>query len=245
MGALNASKDKYTAFSISVLLLCAGSAFGWAVVFKLVGRHESISFLKFAGFACASIFASQLLVFSASSERLVCRLLFLAVFGLSLVWPVVCLFLPIFWTGQIGLFAKIAVAIFVLLLFIANAVKGFRAFDKGWSETQPPLSKYYQSSERVLDWEKLMATLHPSISIFITGTPKWLDSALSVFLVLSMIIGLNLRHLFPFFSLFAWGIPCVIGASTLVQIVAMRVAQAVKVVQLEKELGTRIKPRLR
>lgn len=244
MGALNASKDKFTVFSISVFLLCAGSAFGWAVVFKLVGQHESIGFLKFAGIACASVFASQLLVFSASSERLACRLLFLAMFGLSLIWPVLCLFLPIFWIGQISLSAKIAMAIFVILLFFANAVKGFRSFGKSWSEKPPSLSKYYHSSERVLDWEKLMVSMHLSMSIFIPGTPKWLESALCVFLILSMIIGLNLRHLFPFFSVFAWGIPCVIGASTLVQIVAMRIAQAVKVVELEKKLGTHIKPKL-
>jgi hypothetical protein len=244
MGALKAGKDNCTALCISVLLLCAGSAFGWAVVFKLVGAHESISFLKFAGFSGSVIFASQLLAFFASNERLIRRLLFLAMFGLSLIWPVLCLFLPIFWIGEIGLFAKITIATFAILLFFANAVKGFRSFDKCWDETLPPLSKYYKSRGCVLDWEKLMASLHLSASIFIPGAPKWVESALSVFLVLSMIIGLNLRSVFPFFSVCAWGIPCVIGASTLVQMVAMRVAQAVKVAELEKELGVRIKPKL-
>ncbi|MFC5458395.1 hypothetical protein [Massilia niabensis] len=244
MGTIKMGKTNYSALFMSFFLLCAGSAFGWAIVSKLVGSHESVNFLQFSGFAATIIFVAQLSAFVASGESLIRRLIFLAMFGLSLVWMMLCLFLPIFWMREVGLVTKSSIAAFALLLFFANAFKGLRSFEESWKKKSPSVNKYYKARERILDWEKLVGSLHLSTSFFIPGAPKWVEPVLSLLLILSMIAGLNLRKVFPVFSIFAWGIPCVIGSSALIQIIAMRVAQAIKVAEIEKEIGEPIRPKL-
>jgi hypothetical protein len=61
-------------------------------------------------------------------------------------------------------------------------------------------------------------------------------------MILSMLLGLNLRNAFPIFSVLAWGIPASIIISTLVQMMGLGVAQVVRLAELEKKIGKHIRP---
>lgn len=81
-----------------------------------------------------------------------------------------------------------------------------------------------------------------AVSIYIPGVPEKLNSIISVAVVLSMIVGLSLRNAFPLFSLFAWGIPIVIVASLIMQLIGFGIGQLLVLTALEKKDRNIIRP---
>ena len=142
----------------------------------------------------------------------------------------------------ISIYSKIALAAFSVLLFACNGCEGGRTFKKRWCEKTPAVKKYYDFSRKSLDWNKIARSLHLSVSLYIPGVSPRITPILSVVLIVSMVLGLNFRKIYPSLSVFAWGIPCIILSSMLIQMIAMNIAQALKVVELEAEMGAEIGP---
>jgi hypothetical protein len=63
----------------------------------------------------------------------------------------------------------------------------------------------------------LSSNLRIDVDLFLPVRSEFLKGVVAVVLVLSMIIGLNLRRLFPKFSAFAWGIPSLTMLTVLLQ----------------------------
>ena len=61
--------------------------------------------------------------------------------------------------------------------------------------------------------------------------------ALKILLILSLLVGLNLRSVYPTFSGFAWAIPSMIGVAVAAQITLMQILRAHRISALEKKLG--------
>lgn len=76
-----------------------------------------------------------------------------------------------------------------------------------------------------------------SARLYIPGLPDRWTPVLAVLMLVSMLLGLNLRKAFPIFSVFAWGIPSAIVVSVIVQLIVFRLAQAKKVTEIEKANG--------
>jgi hypothetical protein len=235
-------KVTYNWLFLCLLLLCAGNASGWAIARNIAGSDEGAAFFYFGLTFSSIIFLVQALIFARARKRLVFHLIFRAASGLSLLWYMLCLAFPIFWMPVVDIYSKIALAAFSVLLFACNGREGVRTFERRWCEKTPAVNKYYDLRRKSLDWNKIVNSLHLSVSLYIPGVSPRIIPLLSVFLILSMMLGLNFRRMYPSLSVFAWGIPCIILSSTLIQMMAMNIAQALKVVELEAEMGAKIRP---
>lgn len=227
---------------LSLPLLWAGNLGGWALTYKMAGPSAAGEFLYLAALTTSSLFASQVILYYFAKKRLARQLAFLALGGLSLVWFVLCLLLPILWMPSINEIVKSGMVGASVLLFLSNYWLGMRKFKAGWREKNPSVDKYFDSREATLQWDELEKTWRLPISIFVPGVPKKAEPALSILLVLFMLLGLNFRKVYPAFSVFAWGIPCILLSSTIIQILAIKVAEACKVFQMEEDLGAEITP---
>jgi hypothetical protein len=233
-------KITYGLLFVSLFLLCGGSAVGWAIANKLAGDEAGRNFLILSIALTSPIYLAQVVLFFMSRTRLLLQIIFISVFGTSLLWFMLSLTLPILWIVEVGHASKMLIASFSVLLFAIKGYEGVREFEEKWEKRRAAIRQHYNADCRTLNWEKFVASFQLSFSLFPPGVPVWMERMLTVLLVLSMIVGLNLRKVYPIFSIFAWGIPCIIASSTLVQIMAVNIMQAVKVMQLEKAMGVKI-----
>lgn len=225
---------------ISLFFLCAGSAIGWAIVRKLSGEQASSQFLRLSFTVAAIIYFAQVILFFMSRQRLFLQITFTAAFGISLFWFMLSFSLPIFWIEEVGRISRISIFSLSVILFAVRAHEGLSYFESKWRQNKTFVGKYYNSNTQILDWEKFVSSFGLSFSLFPRGVPVWVDRVLTVLLVISMLVGLNLRKVYPILSIFAWGIPCIVASAALIQITAVNVMQALKVMELEKTMGVKI-----
>jgi hypothetical protein len=83
-----------------------------------------------------------------------------------------------------------------------------------------------------------------SATLYIPGLPASVVPVLSVVLIFFLIFGLNFRKVFPLFSLLSWGVAITIITPIFVQMIGFNIAHALKVRELEKKIGKRIRPKL-
>ena len=230
----------YTLMLVSLPMLWAGNLVGWAIASKLAGPPAGAEFLKISAIGTSILFLVQAILYFWAKQRLVRQLIFASMAGLSLIWFMLCLILPIFWMQAIVGVVKIGLVIFSSVSFLGNFWFGIYRFNESWSENDPDINQYFDARSNTLDWDEIIKSLRLSVSMFIPGVPAWLEPVLSVLMVLLMLLGLNLRNIFPIFSVFVWGIPCIVVSATIFQMLALNVAQARKVFQLESILDAAI-----
>ena len=233
-------KVTFSSLFFSLALLCGGSAVGWAIAGKLAGNEAGSDFLWLSIVLMSPIYLAQVVLFFISRTRLFLQLAFISVFGFSLLWFMLSLSLPILWIVEVGQPLKMITVFFTVLLFAIKGYEGIRVFEETWARKRGSITMHYNSDRHILDWEKFLKSFQLSFSLFPSGVPVWMGRILTVVLVLSMIVGLNLRKVYPIPSIFAWGIPCLVASSVLIQIMAVNILQAVKVMQLEKAMGVKI-----
>ena len=214
---------------------------GWAIASKLAGQQAAIEFLHFGLSFVFVVFAGQLFLFCKAKNRLIYQVVFSAFLTVPVIWLTMCLVLPIYWVPTTAPFVKVGLSAFAIFLFTCNGVEGVREFEKKWREKKLEPRRYYNASKSSLDWDKVINSLHLSISVHIPGVPPKVVPFLSVFILLSMIVGLNFRNIYPTISMFAWGIPCIIASSGFIQLVSVGVAQAFQVAEIEEDVGARIR----
>lgn len=225
---------------ISLFFLCAGSAIGWGVVRKLSGQQAGGEFLRLSLVFAVTVYCIQVALFFMSRQRLFVQIYFTAAFGLSLFWFMVSFSLPIFWMEEIGQISKISIFLLSVILFAVRALEGASYFELKWHQNKASIGSYYNSKTQILDWEKFVGSFGLSFSLFPRGVPMWIGRVLTVLLVVSMFAALNFRKVYPIFSVFAWGLPCIVVSATLIQITVVNIMQALKVIALEKAMGVKI-----
>jgi len=238
---------KLSSYSILICLglLIVGNLAGWAIAEMFVGEAASRDFLEFGTVAAAIIFLMQVLVFGFCKKGVSGEFIFRGVSGFSLIWFLLSLVLPLVWVKDFGFQVKFTLIGLSLLLFAFNFEKGRRHFNKQWERQAPSIEKTLKKNSPALEWEEVGKILALSVSMHIPGVPKMLEPVLSVLFAVSMIAGLNLRKIFPIFSMFAWGIPCVVASSMLVQMIAFNFLQGAKIRKLEKERGIKFRSSLK
>lgn len=225
---------------ISFFLLCAGSAIGWAITSRVSGDQAGTEFLYLSFTLTPLIYIVQAALFLIARDRLFLQIAFISVFGVSLVWFMLSLALPILWFREVSQSVKVTVVMSSLMLFFIKGREGWRCFERKWIERKPFVLEHFNLQHQTLDWDKFLETFRLSYSFLPSAFPVWIERFLTIALVVSMIIGLSLRKMFPVFSVFLWGIPCIIASATLVQIIIINFVQSLKVVGLEKTIGMKI-----
>jgi hypothetical protein len=104
-----------------------------------------------------------------------------------------------------------------------------------WRDT----ATLYNPALGVIHVEPLMRKLQINAELFLPPRLEFLSGMVSLGLILSMIIGLNLRNVYPVFSAFSWGIPALTLSTVLLQMAFLRILLAMKLRYLEKVLAPR------
>lgn len=232
-------KLSFHSILICLGLLLVGNLAGWTISAMFVNEAASLSFLRFGVAAAASIFFVQILAFRFCQKGVSGEFIFRGMSGLSLIWFLISLVLPLAWMQEFSFQGKLISIGLSLLLFIFNFENGWRHFNEQWAQQTPVIEKVIARAGAALDWVEIEKKLDLSISIHIPGFSKSIEPILSILLVVSMIAGFNLRKIFPIFSMFAWGIPCIVVSSMVVQMIAINFAKGAKISKLEKERGVK------
>ena len=225
---------------ISLFLLCAGCAIGWAITSRVSGNQAGIEFLYLSFTLAPVIYIVQVALFIIARDRLFLQIAFISVFGVSLIWFMLSLALPILWLREVSQPVKVSVVMSSLMLFFIKGCEGWRCFERKWIERKPFLLENFNLQNQTLDWDKFLGSFRLSYSFLPSAFPVWIERSLTVALVVSMIIGLSLRKMYPVVCVFLWGVPCIIASATLVQIIIINFVQSLKVVGLEKTIGMKI-----
>lgn len=229
---------------LSAFMCSVGTLGGWLITNKLAGGEASSSLFWFGTMIMLLVFGAQITLFGIRAKRTIFLILFNAVFSMSLVWFMLCLVLPILWMPNISVATKFTLSLFAVVLCSFNMNKGIDEFSKRWKCVEDQmLGEYYDRITGLLDWDGLVGKLELSLSIYIPGFPKKLEPVLSVAIVVSMLLGLSLRNIFPHFSVFAWGIPSLIVISLFMQMVGVCLGQLLILRQLEKRDKLIIRPK--
>lgn len=155
-----------------------------------------------------------------------------------MAWFLLVLFFPVFWIKEIGEIQKLLLLAIFFAITGFNLGLGWRMFNKNWLEGGNSVFKNeFKGSTFSGDWNDVMKKMKLDHYIAIPGMSKKWASAVSVVLIVFMVIGLNLRTVYPVFSVFAWGIPAIVMASYFVQVSGSYFAQAIQVKKLESDLG--------
>lgn len=230
------SNISYKLLYLSLSILMAGTLGGWAIVSKLSGQDAASEFFYFGLAIVAIVFFAQCAVYFLMKERLFFKLIFLALFGLSLVWFMGVLVIPLFWLSVVGLEIKLAMVLLFIILCICNLIESFKIFDVKWRGMEDGVRvRKLERTDNQVNWDKLVASMRFSPDIYIPGLSRRASTVLAVIMVLFMLVGLNLRTLFPVFSMFSVGIPSAIVVSFFFQIIGFNLAQARQVRLLEQE----------
>ncbi|RYG98303.1 MAG: hypothetical protein EON58_07535 [Alphaproteobacteria bacterium] len=228
---------------LSAFLATAATGGGWAITGKLAGHEAALSFLYFSAPVVGGMFVIQILLFMKSRSLVKFGIAFNIATAFGLVWMMSCLVLPIFWIASIGIAAKLSFGSVSLIICYLNVIRGIGIFNIRWKKVGLKLLRqYYWRDRETMDWGGIVSSLKLSASFYVPGVSEKTGPILSVLLVVSMIVGLSLRNVFPVFSVFFWGIPSVLVIATMLQMVGVVVGQYLMFVALEKKEGVFIRP---
>lgn len=228
---------------LSAFLSIAATGGGWAITSKLAGQHAGWSFLYLSAPIVFGMLIVQGVLFFKSRTRAKFLILLNIASAFGVLWMLLCLVLPIFWIESIWIVEKIILFIFAFFLFYSNLALGIKNFNKRWAAVgMQLLSKYYRRDRREIDWSGIVRSLKLSVSLHMPGLPEKINPLLSVILVASMLAGLSLRNVFPVLSVFAWGVPAIIGVATMLQMIGFLIGQLFLLIALERKEGAVIRP---
>lgn len=232
-----------TLLSCAAILSIGGMAGGWAIASRLAGKDAGLSFLKFSGLVALMIFVALIVLYKMAERRVICLTLYNVTFSVNLIWYTSCLFLPIFWMPSIDIGIRAGIGVFVLCHYYANVVKGMRLFETRWMRVQGDLlRRHYDRKNQILDWDRVVRSLKLEVSLYVPGVPLQLNPILCLVSIVSMLLGLSLRNLFPVYSVFAWGIPIMIINSVFVQMMGLGVSQVLMLHAMEKKDNVELRP---
>lgn len=229
---------------MSLFFVSGGTAGGWALTYKLAGEDAALSFLHLGVVTVLIISLTQVVFFKVGKRRMIYRVLLNIAFISGIIWFMLCLLLPVLWLESVGGAEKTGLFLFLLVLCAANVSKASQQFKSKWDvKGESALARHYNRSDNTIDWPKILAQMKFSFELYVPGIPERMNHFIAVAIVLSMLVGLNLRSSFPTFSLFAWGIPSCFVISVIVQMIGLGIAQITKLKALEKKFGGPIAPK--
>lgn len=234
----------YKLVFMSAFLIIGSTIGGWALTQKIADAEAAYSFLVVGGGAVSFVLVLQLIFYFPGKKRLLYQILFAISYTASAVWFLMCLFLPLFWVGTISVYTKLFIVLVMIPLCACNYMLAIRQFSRKWKEKgEENFAKFYDANNCLLDWQKVVSPMKLRADLYLPGIPSRATPTISAIMTLSMLLGLNLRKVFPIFSVFAWGIPCAVGISILVQMAGLWIAQLSKIRELEKATGREIRPK--
>lgn len=230
-----------TSLFISLSLLIISAMGGAALTWKIAGSTQGVSFLYFGLVVGSVVFFIQLAAYWKGKNELFFQLFYLGMLGLTITWFLLCMLFPIFWINKISFFIKFILAFIFLFIACLNVSHGLRQFDRKWNLLgESEFERLFNKVENTIKYEELESLMRIKHELFVPGIPSSWSGAVGGCAVLFIIAGLNLRNIYPVFSVFAWGIPSIITASFFLQISGVKFAQAYQINVKQKVRGVKI-----
>lgn len=233
------------ASATSVTLVGLGGVCGGAALTaKLVSGAAGMKVMILGGSWLGLGFAGLLLLYQLSRRHVIAYLLFVAlginVGGTSMT---VFLCLPLFFLyGATSLVGGTLMGYFILMLAY-QLWRTRQHFFRVWSNNhQMVLQKTFDRSRSRINVERLIYQLQCNTELYLPGRLQSVSGAVSLCLIISMVVGFNLRHMFPELSAFAWGVPALTLTTMLMQMALLRVLLARKLREFERANGRAIAP---
>lgn len=225
---------RHLLMSLSILLL--GAVGGSLIVRKMANGEAVMGFFRFALAVVAVLLLCQCLAFHKARTRLPARLLFLGLFGYSMLWFMLSVILPVFWISAMGAMSKCILAAVFAAIHLYNLVYGWLAFRRRWTTAgAAAFEAAWKPKHASVDWDKVQRKLGLAHHILIPAMPHKLVPVAWVVMLVCAIAGLFLKSWWPAFSAFSWTIPVTLVAAFFNQLSGSYFAQAVTVRQIEHD----------
>lgn len=222
--------------------MTVGTVGGGAITLKLAGGDAAVSFMWMGASATILILAVQVSLYLFDSDRTFYRQLFGVAFGVTLVWFMLCLFLPVFFIATVSIAWKVVIAVIFSYICVLNFREGINYFNRKWEEKgERFFVENYDGRSDAIDWLRVVKPMHLTVRLYVPGVPERVTPLVAVGIIISMVLGLNLRNTFPVFGAFAWGIPSGLIVSIFVQMIGIGWAQVVRIAKIEKDAGRKLK----
>jgi hypothetical protein len=211
---------------------------GMELTAKLAGKDKVENFFCFTSSVALAFIVLQSIIYKLSGEHVFLKILYRASMCFPVTWGFLCIVLPVLWMQAVGTNVKYFLIIFFLYLSIGNFKYGAQLLNEKWkSGGAQKFNQLLVSDNNRIDWAEMSKFMTVPFELYIPGVPRRWTPVISICLITSMLIGLNLRSIFPIFSVFAWGIPSLIITSFFFQLGGYIVMQAVKIRVFEKKRG--------
>jgi hypothetical protein len=226
---------------LSLVIMCIGSAGGWAITDNIASREDAYEFACGAIFVICVVLLVQGSLYMLGRERLYFKLLFSASFSISMIWFMMCLVLPLAWADNVDIYVRAVMFALIVPLSLGNIAEAFRRFSVKWAMSgNASFEKSFNHDKGSVEWGQVTKSLNIESVIYIPGFSRRLTSVVSILIVPCMLAGLALRNIYPSASVFAWGLPSILIMAFFVQLIGYGLAQARKVLELEKKNGKKL-----
>lgn len=151
--------------------------------------------------------------------------------------------MPLFFAFPPTSIVGTALAAYALAVFTYQGLRAYRHFEARWSLNRDrALARALHIQSSQLNTDVLIKCLKLEAELLLPGKLSRFGFLISFLMLTSMVIGLNLRKLYPQFSAFAYGIPALTFLSVTTQIALFRVLIARKLIDVQRKLGTVLAP---
>jgi len=212
-----------------------------AITWKLAGSGKAAEFSRVGSILQVIIFMLQVFFYSRARRELLFQLYYFSSCSLTMVWTTLSLSLPIFWIDFVEFKVKLILTFTFLILFFVNFRYAINYIAKQWVNIgAKKFEKIAKNSGKSVAWNEVATSMNIMPIIYVPAMPQKWSPIFGACLVVSMIMGLNLRVAYPIFAIFATGIPCIICASFFIQVSGYYLKQASIVKSIEKERQIKI-----
>lgn len=216
------------------------SAIGSGAISKTIAGWPAAKLSWMIAFCLVAIYSFMAAIFWYRQRNSVRNSFYvIASVCVSLMSLALALAIPVFYILPIWTPAGLLLLALFLAITSMQLIMAFTYFNKQWElKGEKLLHASIKNNKLDMDlFNKKFKTSAPNITDI---SPPWLGFSVKALLILSLLIGLNFRKIYPILSAFAWAIPSMIIVGVLSQIALMAILRGYRIAAFEKRLGTKL-----
>ena len=224
----------FNSLLLSMLALSISTVGGSAITWKLADWTSATSFMYRSAIVSTIIFLFQILIYKKARKEIFFERIFVSSLSAILTWFFLSLSLPILWISSVNQELKWVLILTFCVTSVKNIIFGYNLLKRKWKTSgEAEFEIRYNQAENSIIWDKVVGAMKVEHEIVVPGVSRRFSPLLNFCLVGLMLLGLNLKNIFPVFSVIAWGVPTLIVASLFVQISSFNFFQACKIREIE------------
>lgn len=230
-------------FFFALLIIALSSVAGGGVLaYALAGREAGLEFIIIGLAVVVVVSIFQILLLRHAANRMAFWMLLYAAGLLNVAWAFAAASVPLFWVFSLTSWQSITLAICFFFALLSGYYRFSGHFQARWQHggVEKVRATIIDSAGEL--HFKIITDLKIFPGSFLPAYFKKVDSIVLGLSVISIIVGMNLRKVFPVYSALAWGIPALFFCAYMICASGSLVSVAKELFRLEKELGFHIRP---